>query len=187
MGPLLFCISLHRFIQRLNSPFCVGYLDDISLGGPVSSLLSDLTIVKEAESIGLVLNPTKSEIITNDENALLGLRASLPGALSLVPGEASLLGSPLGDPTSLSSAISDKISSLRLLGECLQLFSSHYAFLLLRYSFAIPLLTFPLRTCLPSCHLYSRTMIHFFAPFSVPSLMSTSTIVPPLGFSLLCQ
>lgn len=95
----------------MNSPFCVGYLDDISLGGPVSSLLSDLTIVKEAESIGLVLNPRKSEIVTNDENALLGLRASLPGALSLVPGEASLLGSPLGDPTSLSSAISDKISS----------------------------------------------------------------------------
>ena len=112
----------------------------------MSSLLSDLTIVKEAEGIGLVLNPRKSEIITNDENALLGLRASLPGALSLVPGEASLLGSPLGDPTSLSSAISDKISSLRLLGERLQLFSSHDAFLLLRYSFAIPKLTFLLRT-----------------------------------------
>ena len=110
---------------------------------PVSSLLSDLTIVKEAESIGLVLNPRKSEIISNDENALLGLRASLPGALSR---EASLLGSPLGDPTSLSSAIIDKISSLRLLDERLQFFSSHDAFLLFRYSFAIPKLTFLLRT-----------------------------------------
>ena len=79
--------SLH---PAFEFPFCVGYLDDISLGGPLSSLSSDCTIVKEAESIGLVLNPRKSEIITNDKNALLGLRASLPGALSLVPGKASL-------------------------------------------------------------------------------------------------
>ena len=38
LGPLLFCLLLHSFMQRLNSDFCVGYLDDISLGGSVSSL-----------------------------------------------------------------------------------------------------------------------------------------------------
>lgn len=70
LGPLLFCLSLHRFLRRLTSPFCVGYLDDISLGGPVSSLLSDLTVVKEAESVGLVLNSKKSEIITKDDDTL---------------------------------------------------------------------------------------------------------------------
>uniref|UniRef100_A0A1X7SSY7 Reverse transcriptase domain-containing protein n=1 Tax=Amphimedon queenslandica TaxID=400682 RepID=A0A1X7SSY7_AMPQE len=146
LGPLLFCLSLHRFLRRLNSPFCVGYLDDISLGGPVSSLLSDLTIVKEAESVGLVLNSKKSEIITKDDDTLQNLRTTLPGAISCAPGDANLLGSPLGDPASLSSAISDKLSSLRRLGDRLQLFSSHDAFLLLRYSFAIPKLIFLLRT-----------------------------------------
>ena len=66
--------------------------------------------------------------------------------LSVAPGVSSLLGSPVGDPASLSAAIEDKLSSLRLLGDRLQFFSSQDAFLLLRYSFAIPKLTFLLRT-----------------------------------------
>uniref|UniRef100_A0A1X7SXN3 Reverse transcriptase domain-containing protein n=1 Tax=Amphimedon queenslandica TaxID=400682 RepID=A0A1X7SXN3_AMPQE len=43
LGPLLFCFTLNSFMQCLNSDFCVGYLDDISLGGSMSSLLSDLS------------------------------------------------------------------------------------------------------------------------------------------------
>ena len=93
----------------------------------------------------MVLNPGKSEIIAGDDDILLSLRASLPGALSVAPGVASLLGSPVGDPASLSAAIEDKLSSLHLLGDRLQFFSSQDAFLL-RYSFAIPKLTFLLRT-----------------------------------------
>ena len=112
----------------------------------MSSLVHNLEVIGDAESVGLVLNPGKSEIIAGDDDILLSLRASMPGALSVAPGVASLLGSPVGDPASLSAAIEDKLSSLRLLGDRLQFFSSQDAFLLLRYSFAIPKLTFLLRT-----------------------------------------
>ena len=97
LGPLLFCLSLHRFIQHLHSPFCVAYLDDISLGGPVSSLVHDLEVIEDAESVGLVLNLGKSEIIAGDADILLSLSASMPGVLFVAPGVASLLGSLVGD------------------------------------------------------------------------------------------
>ena len=146
LGPLLFCLLLHSFMQRLNSDFCVGYLDDISLGGSVSSLLSDLSVIREAEDVGLVLNPAKSEIISNAEDSLIDLQSCLPGAPVYLPEEASLLGSPIGDLNSISSAIGKKLSSLRVLGDRLQYFTSQNAFLLLKYSFSIPKLTYLLRS-----------------------------------------
>ena len=133
-------------MQRLNSDFCVGYLDDISLGGSVSSLLSDLSVIREAEDVGLVLNPAKSEIISNAEDSLIDLQSCLPGAPVYLPEEASLLGSPIGDLNSISSAIGKKLSSLRVLGDRLQYFTSQNAFLLLKYSFSIPKLTYLLRS-----------------------------------------
>ena len=63
----------------------------------MSSLVHDLEVIGDAESVGLVLNLGKSEIIAGDADILLSLRASMPGALSVAPGVASLLGSLVGD------------------------------------------------------------------------------------------
>ena len=50
----------------LNGEVCVAYLDDITLSGSVASLCEeDVLSIKEAVSIGLVLNPQKSEIISD--------------------------------------------------------------------------------------------------------------------------
>lgn len=35
LGPLLFCLVLHQFLLPLKSPFCVAYLDDVTIGGPI--------------------------------------------------------------------------------------------------------------------------------------------------------
>ena len=53
LGPLLFCLTIHEVTQGLKSEFCVLYLDDLSLGGNVKTLLDDLQTVSVLESYGL--------------------------------------------------------------------------------------------------------------------------------------
>ncbi len=62
------------------------------------------------------------------------------------PAYASLLGSPIGDTSSTSDAISGKTQLLLAKGEGLQHVSAHDALLLLRNSFAIPKLLYLLRS-----------------------------------------
>ena len=80
MGPLLFCLTLQ--LLRLNSNFCVAYVDDVSIGGLLQFLLDDIEIMKDAENVDLFLNLAKSEIIGGLSDSL---RSSLPGAQLVDP------------------------------------------------------------------------------------------------------
>jgi len=63
MGPLLFSLTLARVLNRCSSEFTVGYLDDITLGDSVSTLVDQgKDFEKESSSIGigLSLNHVKS-------------------------------------------------------------------------------------------------------------------------------
>ena len=82
--------------------------------------------------------------------------------LSAVPGlqvvgcsQATLLGSPIGDSSSIDECIHDKTMKLELMGERLHLLSSHDSLLLLRHSLRIPKILYVLRTalCFISNHL----------------------------------
>ena len=96
-------------------------LDDVSLGGPVESLDSDISIIKEAVNIGLVLNSEKSEVIggVNDCVDQLTCISVLPCVQSILPSSVSFLGSPIGDINHISSVICETIDFFRQLGECL--------------------------------------------------------------------
>ena len=148
LGPLLFCIraTLHHFLVLLRSLFRVAYLDDVTLGGSVASLCNDISTLKGAEDIGLFLNPLKSEVISNCSDAIESIHSVLPGAVVVSPDSCYLLGSPIGNSSTLSSAIDQKVSALKLMGERLSLFSLHDSMLLLHSSFSIPRLMFILRT-----------------------------------------
>ena len=37
LGPLLFCVSIHPDLQRLQSELVAGFMDDLTLGGPAES------------------------------------------------------------------------------------------------------------------------------------------------------
>ena len=90
-------------------------------------------------SIGLVLNPQKSEIISDCSEVFDSLHGVLPGAVVTSPHAASLLGSPIGD--TFFSAVVDKIFVLCLMGDRLLHFALHDFMLLLCYSFSLhPLL-----------------------------------------------
>ena len=66
LGPLLFCLTLHRHCERLRCPLSLMYLDDVTVGGPVEDVLHDLNVIREADVLGLSLNNSKSEIICEE-------------------------------------------------------------------------------------------------------------------------
>ena len=145
LGPLLFCLTLHRHCLQLRSELCIMYLDDVTLGGSCSDILHDLEVIMEAENLGLTLNNSKSKIICLDNTTHGSIITHLPGAQVVDLSNASLLGSPLGDDRSVSMAIEEKIATLVRMGERFEYLTAHDSFVLLRNSFAIPMLQY-LRT-----------------------------------------
>ena len=137
---------MHQFLLPLKSPFCVAYLDDVTVGGPISTLCSDIDSIRGAIDIGLVLNTKKLEIISDSHDRILPLLSQLPDASLCRTTSAVLLGSPIGGDESIMSAIVSKIEALCCIGDRLCLFSLRDSLVLLRYSLSIPRLIFLLRT-----------------------------------------
>ena len=51
LGPLLFCLTLHQYCQRLSADLCVSYLDDVTIRGSCTDILQDLEVVQLAENL----------------------------------------------------------------------------------------------------------------------------------------
>ena len=77
LGPLIFCQTLHQHCLSLRSEFNVLSLDDVTLGGDCHDLLHDLKVIKDAVKLGLTLNTTKCEIISQDMSTCGTLLVSL--------------------------------------------------------------------------------------------------------------
>ena len=64
LGPLLYSLTTHSLLQAIKSEFTTGYLDDISIGGEVSSVGADVRqLEQQALQLGLTLNHSKCEVI----------------------------------------------------------------------------------------------------------------------------
>ena len=147
LGPLLFCLSIYHIVQQLESELSLFYLDDGTLGGNVGHLERDLEVIeREGAKIGLHLNKGKSEIICASAKVQDSVVHHLPGAKIVDPSKATILGSPIGDASSVSDALTIKVNQLKKMGERLQLLSAHDAILLLKHSFSLPMLLYNLRT-----------------------------------------
>ena len=146
LGPPLFCLALHRFCDPTVSPFFVMYLDDVSLGGSVDEVLQDLEVISNLKDLGLSLNNQKSEIICEDAFVRSAVLSKLPGARLVSPESACLLGSPIGDVSSIDASLQNKIVSLKRMGSRLNLLSAHDSLILLHHSLSVPKLQYLLRT-----------------------------------------
>ncbi len=142
LGPLLFCLALHRHCMQMCSFLSVMYMDDVSIGGTLEDVQNDLQVIKDAEILGLSLNPKKCELVCVDHTVRGHLVVALPGVEIVV----SLLGSPLGDIVSIDRAVKEKLEALKVMGSRFQHISAHDALTLLRHSFSIPKLRYLLRT-----------------------------------------
>jgi len=68
LDPLLFCNTIHTLLSSLASELNLGYVDDVTLGGPVDTVASDVAeIAKVGGKMGLILNSCKCELPAHPE------------------------------------------------------------------------------------------------------------------------
>ena len=163
LGPLLFCLCIHDLGTQLRSELVLLYPDDETLGGNVEYLKHDLEVVMQVgESIGLSLNSGKSEVICENEETAAPFASLLPNAKRVNSSDASLLGSSVGNISSINNILEEKTALLKKVGDRLAHLSSHDAILLLKHSFAIPKLLYNLRTLpsflSPALEVYSKML-----------------------------
>ena len=152
-GPRLFGDTINSLIQSLQSRFNVWYLDDGNLADEYRIVLGDLRdVIEEGRKCGLVINPAKSELFflgtESDESRkqILSEFSEVCCGIQTPPLEnLTVLGAPIG-ASAIISCLGDKIVALRILANRLPHLDSHHAFYLLKHSFAIPRLTYSLRT-----------------------------------------
>ena len=92
-GTLLFCITIQLLLHMLRSELFVGYIDDITIGGHISTVDDDVTIIRHnGPSLGLHLSITKCALISS----IMPVQPqSLNEFIAVSPPDASLLGAPL--------------------------------------------------------------------------------------------
>jgi hypothetical protein len=146
LGPLLFCLSIHKIVSSLSSEFIVFYLDDGTLGGSFEDLQANLHRIEvEGHALGLHLNVTKSELVAHNPLVLCNAFSDFAGLQFVHPDQATLLGSPLGiEPVDV--CLEDQLRQLQVIGDRLCHLQIHDAVTILRHSFSIPKLLYVLRT-----------------------------------------
>jgi len=86
---------MHFALQDLNSSFAAAYLDDITLGGNINNILLDLVVLQRAaSSVGLTLNPLKSEVFGGSTASLTTFTTSHPDYKHIDISTITLLSSP---------------------------------------------------------------------------------------------
>ena len=105
-----------------------------------------LVVEKVGQEIGLQLNKEKTEVICCSQEARESVLSSLPGGLVVKNEEATLLDSPIGGVSAISSTLREKVDALKIMGRRLAHLANHDALLFIKQSFALPKLLHCLRT-----------------------------------------
>jgi hypothetical protein len=144
LGALLFCLTIHPLLQSLSSPLVIGYMDDVTLGGPSASVINDCqVIVAGGEAMGLKLNVKKCEVIHQPDITPL---TYFNDYIHVEPSQASLLGAPILVGGAMDEALATHCKDLERALERLKMFTAHDALILLRASFSAPKVIHTLRS-----------------------------------------
>ena len=146
LGPLYFCLSIHKLLTSFKSEFVVGYLDDLTIGDHVDKAIEDFLILDaEASKLGLHLNRSKCEIIGISDLSRTQLKEKGILLNETESAAACLLGSPL-HMDGISQAIINKRSDLKIMSTRLSYMPAHDSLFLLKNALAIPKLMYILRS-----------------------------------------
>ena len=152
LGPLLFALGVDDIARSISSPVNLWYLDDVTLGGPVDIVLKDLRfIIPNLAAVGLIVNPSKSEIINvdcGDSDFVVATEAIndvLEGARVTKRHDLVILGAPILQPA-IETDLRRKTEALKAMSDRLRLLDAHPALFLLRNCFAMPKLLYVLRS-----------------------------------------
>ena len=115
----------------------LGYLDDLTLGGPIDVVAEEVqSIATAGRLLGLHLNYSKCELLAHKDTVVSD--TTLLSFLRVDVGDASLLGAPLFTGNSLDTAWSDRCDELSRAIEQLRQIAAQDALMLLRASFGTP-------------------------------------------------
>ena len=111
LGPLLFCLTIHPIFRELESPFTIGFMDDITIGGPEPLVANDVKHINTiGATIGLNLNFIKCEQI-NKFNALTSEPIGQFSHCTI--SNAILFGAPFVPGSAMDSALEKKLDELK--------------------------------------------------------------------------
>ena len=130
----------------LRSELVVGYIDDITIGGHISTVDEDMTIIKRnGPSLGLHLNITKCELISS---VMPVQSQSLNEFIAVSSPDSSLLGAPLFPGALQNAALNKKLEEYKRLSSNIKLINAHDVLLILKASSSTSHVLFMLR-CSP--------------------------------------
>ena len=151
LGPFLFSLAIMDLTKELESEVNLWYLDDGTIIGTAESAMSDYKKIKDAsKSLGLEVNPGKCEILLirpkeNDISSIANFREIAPEIREISMDNLTMLGSPIM-PEAIDGVLQSKLESFQLMCDRLEVIDPHDALFLLRHAFALPKLTYFLRT-----------------------------------------
>ena len=147
LGPLLFCVSIMDLVRNMTSELNIWYMDDGTIGGQLDDLLHDLDTVRRIRpTLGLQLKEDKCEIVTDDEDVTSRFRAVMPSIRHSSCSDATLLGAPIGDISSIDTVLTNKLTDFQRLASRLTTLGAHDALFLLKNCFGMPKLLYTLRS-----------------------------------------
>ncbi|XP_052759361.1 uncharacterized protein LOC128202586 [Galleria mellonella] len=153
MGPVIFSLGINSIIKKLLSPLNIWYLDDGSLGGNASVVLSDLEIlINDLAGIGLQLNFDKCELYIKgsmseaDKHDIIARFDSLAPGIKIVAIESfNLLGVPLMNE-SIPAYVDEQIEKFHRSSERLFHINTHMALFVMRWCLFVPKFTYAMRS-----------------------------------------
>ena len=111
LGPLLFSNTIHPMLSSLQAELKLGYLDDITLGGPVEIVAFDVAeIMRIGAEIGLSLNVSKCELIAHSDAAISDTLLQSFNRVEIE--DNTLLGAPLFPGPALDRALAERCQEL---------------------------------------------------------------------------
>ena len=149
-GPALFSLGIDHIVKRLKCEVNLWYLDDSNMADSPQVVLEDLQLLlSELKKIGLSINASKCELtcmnLDSPDSVIKEFKELLPDLKITSIDESIILGSPIATQ-GLRSEIESKLNSLKRMITRLKFIDPHQAFVLLKNSFAIPKLTYILRS-----------------------------------------
>jgi len=148
LGPLLFSITINPILQSLTSELILGYLDDLTVGGKLSTVIDDYGRVQTmASDLGLQLNEMKCEVV-GFNSTTCALPQVFGKFISVEPSRGELLGAALFAGPRLDELLDLKVGDLKRASDRLRLLHSHDALLILKNALCAPKLLYLLR-CSP--------------------------------------
>jgi hypothetical protein len=121
-------------------------MDDGAIGDNVDALLPDFRmLMDESRKMGIIINVTKYEIITDNVEVLHKFIDVAPNIKHVKTAAAMLHGAPIGSEKSVEDVLKAKLEELRRLSNRLSLLHTHDALFLLKNCFSIPKLMYTLR------------------------------------------